>query len=217
MASYLPPKEELPIFDNSVFQSNDDPLTFAQASTEFLRFPSAQGAETLQDISVNGAAIFNALVDINDDLTVNGNLNVQLLTTTNNLSVTTLASIQSLTVNNTTTTLNLSVGAISTLTVATQAGATFSLNLGTSTFGRSWTWTLTNNVTSIVFTGGVIGGQYKIWMTGGASIFTINKGTIVNLPNTLLGVTNIGIGSIWLITVYKVTATLYRADFINFT
>jgi hypothetical protein len=217
MASYLPPTEELPIFDNSVFQSNDDPLTFTQASTEFLRFPTAQGTETLQDISVNGAAIFNAIVDINDDLNVNGNLNVQLLTTTDNLSVTTLASIQALTVNNTTTTLNLSVGSISTITSATQSGATFSLNLGTTAFGRSWTWTLTNNVTNFVFSGGASGGQYKIWMTGGASIFSINKGTIVNLPNNLQGVTNIGVGSIWLITVYKVTGTTYRAEFTNFT
>ena len=45
MANYLPPTEELPIFDDNVFQSGDDPLTYNTAITHFLKYPTAQGSE----------------------------------------------------------------------------------------------------------------------------------------------------------------------------
>jgi hypothetical protein len=54
MASYLPPIEDVPIFDNSNFVRNNNPLTYSQATTSFLQFPLAQGNETFQDITVEG-------------------------------------------------------------------------------------------------------------------------------------------------------------------
>ena len=59
MAQYLPPTENLPIFDTSVFNINDTGLTLSEANSLFLRYPIAQGTETLQAVNVNGAAIFN--------------------------------------------------------------------------------------------------------------------------------------------------------------
>lgn len=53
MADYLPPTENLPIFDKSVFQdANDGYLTYDKAKKLFLKYPIAQGDETLQAITV---------------------------------------------------------------------------------------------------------------------------------------------------------------------
>jgi hypothetical protein len=50
MASYLPPTESLPIFDNTVFDSNNTTaLTYATAKNLFVTFPSAQGSSTITD------------------------------------------------------------------------------------------------------------------------------------------------------------------------
>jgi hypothetical protein len=59
MATYSPPTEDLPIFDNLVFLSDDTPVTIGYANTHYLRFPNAQGTENLQTINVNGVATFN--------------------------------------------------------------------------------------------------------------------------------------------------------------
>jgi len=50
MASYLPPTETLPIFDNMVFDTNNTTaLTYATAKNLFVTFPSAQGSSTITD------------------------------------------------------------------------------------------------------------------------------------------------------------------------
>ncbi len=58
MSDYSPPTEDLPIFDVNVFNSGDEPLTYNQAKKKFLRYPTAQGKETLQAVDVNGIATF---------------------------------------------------------------------------------------------------------------------------------------------------------------
>jgi len=51
MASYLPPTEELPIFDNQVFDvANNSYLTFTEAKKYFVSFPIAQGTSTISDL-----------------------------------------------------------------------------------------------------------------------------------------------------------------------
>ena len=84
MASYLPPTENLAIFDPSVFRTRDtDGLTYDEASKYFLKFPNAQGEENLQAINVNGVATFNSDIiqagatnNIVQDLTLVGNQNL---------------------------------------------------------------------------------------------------------------------------------------------
>ena len=50
MASYLPPTDSLPIFDNTVFDSNNTTaLTYTTAKNLFVTFPSAQGSSTITD------------------------------------------------------------------------------------------------------------------------------------------------------------------------
>jgi hypothetical protein len=59
MSSYNPPRKNVPIFDAFLFRTtNDEYLTPQVAYGSFLQFPIAQGAETLQAISVNGEAVF---------------------------------------------------------------------------------------------------------------------------------------------------------------
>lgn len=50
MASYLPPTEDLPVFDNQVFDSNNTSLTYTTAKKYFLTFPTAQGTQTITDL-----------------------------------------------------------------------------------------------------------------------------------------------------------------------
>jgi hypothetical protein len=70
--SYPPPSENLPIFDSSVFNVNNTPLTISEGLKYFLAFPSAQGTENLQTINVSGLATFDNNVDINTGIIVNG-------------------------------------------------------------------------------------------------------------------------------------------------
>lgn len=60
MASYSQPTEDLPIFDPSVFTVSDLPLTQAQADTRYLRFPLAQGDETIPNLTVGGVSTLGA-------------------------------------------------------------------------------------------------------------------------------------------------------------
>jgi hypothetical protein len=50
MASYLPPTEDLPIFDNQSFTQNNVALTYAEAKKYFVTFPTAQGTTTITDL-----------------------------------------------------------------------------------------------------------------------------------------------------------------------
>jgi hypothetical protein len=60
MSSYNPPIENVPIFDSALFrEANDGTLTIAVADKRYLKYPNAQGTETLQAINVNGLATFN--------------------------------------------------------------------------------------------------------------------------------------------------------------
>jgi hypothetical protein len=53
--SYLPPTENVAIFDSSLFNRNDETLTYGEMLTKFLTFPVAQGPESLEDTSIYGS------------------------------------------------------------------------------------------------------------------------------------------------------------------
>ena len=72
MAVYNPPIEDLPIFDNNVFTSGNEVLTVDVANNNYLKFPIAQGAETLTDITVLGTSTFNGTVNVDNQLIVTG-------------------------------------------------------------------------------------------------------------------------------------------------
>ncbi len=57
MANYPPPTEDLPIFDPTVFDRNDIPLTIAEGLNYFLAFPIAQGPEEIGDLTVGNSGI----------------------------------------------------------------------------------------------------------------------------------------------------------------
>ena len=59
MAEYLPPTEDVAIFDTLNFNDGDTPLTYNKAVKYFLRYPIAQGTETLQTTNVNGLLTAN--------------------------------------------------------------------------------------------------------------------------------------------------------------
>jgi len=67
MADYLPPTENLPIFDTTVFDTAQNQyLTYNQATGLFLTYPIAQGDETLQAITVQGPATFNSALVVSN-------------------------------------------------------------------------------------------------------------------------------------------------------
>ena len=70
MADYVPPTQILPIFDSSVFNTAQNQyLTYSQATGLFLTFPTAQGDETLQNITVDGVSKFNGALVMPDGST----------------------------------------------------------------------------------------------------------------------------------------------------
>jgi len=81
MSAYHPPTEDLAIFDPSVFNFNETPLTIGEASNYFLRYPQAQGEEDLQAINVLGTATFDDDIILNKNPTAN-------ITAPNNISMT---------------------------------------------------------------------------------------------------------------------------------
>lgn len=84
MSSYNPPIENVPIFDSSLFRdtNSEGTLTITQADKRYLKFPIAQGNETLQGATISGALVanststfngtsaFNAIATFNDDITI---------------------------------------------------------------------------------------------------------------------------------------------------
>lgn len=73
MSSYLPPTEDVPIFDVLNFKRGDVPLTYNEASKYFLRYPNAQGTENLQTTNINGVLSCKNNVDIDGLLNVDNN------------------------------------------------------------------------------------------------------------------------------------------------
>ena len=70
MSSQLPP--DVIIFpgidyNSSFYTSNIDNLTYEEASKKFLKYPIAQGTESLQAINVNGVATFNQNITVAAD------------------------------------------------------------------------------------------------------------------------------------------------------
>ncbi len=59
MSSTNPPNPNVSTFNNLYWSITDIPLTQSQADRRYLKYPVAQGKETLQDIDVNGVANFN--------------------------------------------------------------------------------------------------------------------------------------------------------------
>ena len=74
MTSYNPPLENLPIFDSSVFDNVEEPLTASSAGTQFLKFPTAQGTETFSDIIVLGTSSFNGTETHNGQIIANNTI-----------------------------------------------------------------------------------------------------------------------------------------------
>lgn len=96
MADYNPPRENVPIFNNNEFRpvTGGGGLTEAEADLLYLKFPVAQGPETLGIITVTDTATFNGLVEVNQTLDASNietvNLDVELDATINNLDNTNL-------------------------------------------------------------------------------------------------------------------------------
>jgi len=84
MAEYPPPTENLPIFDNNVFVKLDEFVTVDHINNNFLKFPIAQGAETLTDITVLGTSSFSGTETHNATETHNGQIIANNTITQNN-------------------------------------------------------------------------------------------------------------------------------------
>lgn len=219
MSSYLPPTENLPIFDSSVFTINNEPLTFNQATNEFLRFPTAQGPETLQNIIVNGQAIFNDPVELNnsvevvDSLFKVSNLGISLLRVSSALGVE--CGTTNITTTGITSTTNLTVSSITTTSSNSILSGVLNVGFGAYAFGRSQITTMNQDVVTFIPSAGVVGGIFKMWLTVDASPHTFFKNC--GVINNLAGDTVMGANSIWLIEIFKRSSVDWRLRLTNFT
>lgn len=67
MSSYPPPIENVALFDTTLFkESSEAVLTVGEANKRYLRYPTAQGTETLQAVNVNGIATFESDVTVKE-------------------------------------------------------------------------------------------------------------------------------------------------------
>ena len=71
MADYIPPLENLPIFDKVVFLTGDEFITIKQADKRYLRYPNAQGTENLQTTNINGVLTVNSTSNFKRNLLMN--------------------------------------------------------------------------------------------------------------------------------------------------
>lgn len=240
MASYLPPTEELPIFDNSVFQSNDENITFSQATTEFLRFPTAQGTETFNDpvaqksiiitpsqLSVNdnsngpfGDPIFTHIIP-NGIYLQNGNASNQQLAMNATIiqmdhadigaNISMGSGAVTATFWNVDITGNPYFNALKNTLTYTQLDGAPEFDLS-NIQNLTFSMDMTQKINSLTFVNGVPNGNYKIYMTG------INGDTFYksSCMNNLNGDTFIGAGSFWILIVHF-TGSLYVVDCQNYT
>ena len=58
MAAYLPPLENLPIFNTELFIDGSDLLDINTANKLYLRFPYAQGTQNMLDVNMLGNITF---------------------------------------------------------------------------------------------------------------------------------------------------------------
>ncbi len=67
MATYDPPLENLPVFDTSVFINGADGLSIAEADARYLRFPQSQGSETINgDLTITGTTTATTITSTGD-------------------------------------------------------------------------------------------------------------------------------------------------------
>lgn len=78
MSSTNPPNPNVSTFNNLYWSITDIPLTQSQADRRYLKYPVAQGKETLQAIDVNGVANFNQPITMTSATAAN-----RTITTTN--------------------------------------------------------------------------------------------------------------------------------------
>jgi hypothetical protein len=74
MSAYQPPREQLVIFDNSMFTDTNPSgsLTREQADKLYLQFPFGQGSETIPAVTVTGTSTLNGTVSANNNLLLGG-------------------------------------------------------------------------------------------------------------------------------------------------
>lgn len=84
MAEYLPPTEDLPIFNSSLFISQEDPISIGTGDSRYLRFPTSQGSETINgNLTTTGNSITNGTTtsigqtNTNRIESIAGTLNIQ--------------------------------------------------------------------------------------------------------------------------------------------
>ena len=84
MSAYNPPTENLPVFDNSVFNTVNPTgnITRAQADLLYLHYPFGQGAEVIPSLTVTGTSLLSGAVTIGSGL----NMNSKNITNTNTIS-----------------------------------------------------------------------------------------------------------------------------------
>jgi len=83
MSSTNPPNPNVSTFNNLYWSISDIPLTQSQADRRYLKYPVAQGKETLQDIDVNGVANFNQPITMTSATAANRSISSSTYTVLN--------------------------------------------------------------------------------------------------------------------------------------
>lgn len=194
MSLNLPPNnlEPITIFNPANFIDLSGGLTIEYANANYLKFPTAQGAENLLDINVSGTADFNSTVNVNGNLFVNNPsifsdtvditstvppTSSQIIPATNDSStkIPTTAWVQSVISATPPSTSNLSA----VLTVGNSAG-TNNINMNNQNISGLNTLSFASTSQTSAYTGGTAGTYTNVGMTldSNGKISSISSGTL---------------------------------------
>ena len=213
MATYLPPSENLPIFDTSVFdETNGAYLTYTSAKKLFLTYPTAQGEETIASLIAGSidytSPASGSYFDIGTNQVSGGTVRIgptgtsgvsvhagNIDCTNNTINNATDAAANNLALGNSQTTgvLNIGTGTRTTggnggaINIGTGGSVTAPINIGG---GAS-----SSNTINIGQTGATTGTTTTNINTSSSGAHPVNIGSSTSIT-TLSGTVNTGVGKI---------------------
>jgi hypothetical protein len=213
MASYLPPTEDLPIFDTQVFDTaNNAYLTYADAKKYFVTYPIAQGTATISDLIAGGISYLTpasgSFFNIGTNQVSGGTIrigptggsagvsvhcgNIDFKNNTiNNATAPTTSDISICDVQ-TRGTLNIGTGNRSRTTATTEGTINIGTGLNTNTLGAIPQINIGSNTGLSNVTGINIGGTATTTTLSGASNTITSGGLIFRTANNVTGETTNG-------------------------
>jgi hypothetical protein len=206
----------LKVVDNIEIANQENPIGSTKTNYGYNSITSSAGLLINGLTTFSEHASFYSTVTIESTTQINGSLTVegQLITNTGLIDTGT-TEMTTVYINESLTTSTLTVDSISVITPIIQTTNIITLDFGLYAIGQSWSLLMNGNINTFEFSGGVVGGIYKIWLTNDSTHHILFKAN--SIINTMGGNIHVGSNAVFLLEVYKYTSTLFRMKVTDFT